>query len=108
TVQDAWTQYSRNPTKFQSKDGLREIIRQERQIELAYESKRFWDLLRWKTAETELSKPILGWDLVQKSPELYYRETVVFKREFKKRDYFWPIRESDIIQNKNLLQSPGW
>lgn len=108
TVEDAWTQYSRNPSKYQSKEGLREIIQQERRIELIYEAKGLWDLLRWKTAHIELSKPMLGWDLVQSEPELYYRETFIFQREFKKRDYFWPIREADIIQNRNLLQSPGW
>src|SRR5690606_14527035 len=38
-VQDAWAQHSRNPTKFQTKEGLREIIHQERRIELVYEAK---------------------------------------------------------------------
>ena len=108
TVQEAWTQYARDPNKYKSKDGLRAIIHREREIELAYEAKRLWDLLRWKTAQEELSKPVMGWDLTQSDPTLYYRETFVFQREFKKRDYFWPIREADIIQNENLLQSPGW
>lgn len=107
-VQEAWTQHSRNPTKFQTKDGLRDIIHQERSIELVYEAKGLWDLLRWKKAATELSKPMTGWDLFQDDAALYYRETVVFERTFRLRDYFQPIREHNIIQNRNLIQSPGW
>lgn len=108
TVQDSWTQYSRNATKFQSKEGLREIIQQERQIELAYESKRHWDLLRWKTAQEVLSEPIMGWDVAQSDVDLFYRETTVFERTFYQRDYLQPIREYNIVRNRNLLQNPGW
>jgi starch-binding outer membrane protein, SusD/RagB family len=35
-------------------------IKHERQVELAFEDYRYWDLLRWTTAETELIKPIKG------------------------------------------------
>jgi len=108
SVVDAWTAHAKNPTKYQTKEGLREIIHQERQIELALEGKRYWDLLRWKIAHIELSKPITGWDLPQKEAELYYRETVVFDRAFSLRDYFQPIREYNIVRNKNLQQTPGW
>lgn len=108
TVQDAWTQYSSNPGKFESKEGLREIIHQERQIELAYEAKRYWDLLRWKKAQTVLSEPIMGWDVSQSDPDLFYRETLIFDRTFNQRDYLQPIREYNMIRNPNLIQNPGW
>ncbi|SFC55003.1 Starch-binding associating with outer membrane [Parapedobacter composti] len=107
-VEDAWTMYSRNPTKIETKEGLREIIHRERRIELAYESKSLWDLLRWKKAQEELSKPVTGWDLFQPEAEYYYRETFIFERGFRQRDYFQPIREYNIVRNRNLLQSPGW
>lgn len=108
TVEYAWTNYSNLPTKYQEKDGLRKIIRQERTIELAYESKGHWDILRWKEAMDVLNEPIMGWDIVQSDPELYYRETVVYERQFRIRDYFHPIREYNLVRNRNLLQSPGW
>ena len=38
----------------------REKIRQERKVELAFEGNRYWDLRRWRTAETDLSIPFSG------------------------------------------------
>lgn len=47
---------------FVSTNGLdmREEIRRERRIELASEGFRYDDIIRWKEAENELVKPILG------------------------------------------------
>lgn len=108
TVQYAWENFSRNPGKYTTKDGLRAIIHQERGIELAFEGHRFWDIRRWKTAPDESAKPITGWDVDQETNEGYYRERFIFKQDFSLKDYFWPIRENDLIVNKNLVQNPGW
>ncbi len=107
-VEESWTLYSRNPNKFSTKAGLREIIQQERAIELCLEGQRFWDLRRWKTAIEELNQPISGWDMDQSAAIDYYREKIIFNQSFSYKDYFWPIREYDLIVNKNLVQSPGW
>src|SRR5690606_6599447 len=61
-VKESWTNYSKNPTKPTSKEGLRDIIRRERNIEMCFEGSRFWDLRRWKLAAQELNKNITGWD----------------------------------------------
>lgn len=108
TVQDSWTNYSRNPNKYKSKDGLRAIIHQERLIEMAFEGNRFWDLRRWKEAEKTLNEPIRGWSIDNSDPQAYYQVMNLYKRTYKRRDYFWPIKEQDIIVNKNLVQNPGW
>ncbi|MES1160891.1 MAG: RagB/SusD family nutrient uptake outer membrane protein, partial [Bacteroidota bacterium] len=47
-VVDAWTHYSKSPTAFTTKDGMRKIIHQETRIELAFECQPGWDLRRWK------------------------------------------------------------
>ena len=107
-VKESWSNFSRNPSKFSKKEGLREIIRRERSIEMAREGERFWDLRRWKDAPLELNKPITGWDVDQEKAEDYYREKVLFNQTFSLKDYFWPIREHDLIVNKNLVQNPGW
>src|SRR5690606_9015382 len=67
----SWSNYSSTPDKFRDKDGLREIIHQERLIELAFEGHRFWDLRRWKKAIQVLNRPIQGWNIDQESPEDY-------------------------------------
>ncbi|MBL1410834.1 RagB/SusD family nutrient uptake outer membrane protein [Sphingobacterium faecale] len=104
----SWQKYARNPNKPSSKEGLREIIRRERKIELALEGHRFWDQRRWKTATQELNAPIYAWDVQQSLTASYYRPTVIVQRRFLTKDYLWPIKQSNLIQNPNLLQNPGW
>ena len=108
TVQSSWENFSTNKTKYQNKDGLRDIIRQERAIELAFEGHRFWDLRRWKKGMEELNQPVYGWDVGQSDAVLYYKPKLIFNQTFKARDYFWPIKESDMLVDRNLVQSPGW
>lgn len=107
-VEEAWTKYSNNPSKYTTKEGLREIIHRERTIELAFEGQRFWDLKRWKEAERALQVPIQGWNIGKSDVPGYYQVTTLFNRTFQVRDYFWPIAESDLLTNKNLIQNPGW
>ncbi|MCD2425085.1 RagB/SusD family nutrient uptake outer membrane protein [Niabella pedocola] len=109
SVETSWSAYSNNPTKYLSADGLREIIRQERSVEMAFEGSRFWDLRRWKTAPQELSKPIFGWDILQSTYEDYNRKVLLYNPQFiAPRDYFWPIQENNIQVNPNLVQNTGW
>ncbi|MEN6324056.1 MAG: RagB/SusD family nutrient uptake outer membrane protein [Proteiniphilum sp.] len=107
-VEDAWSNYSVNPNKYKTQEGLREIIHRERTIELMFEGQRFWDLRRWKEAVTELNKPITGWDLDQETAQGYYREKMIYNQTFRTRDYFWPLNENAILANPALVQNPGW
>ncbi len=109
SVQDSWTNYSNNPTKYTTQTGMRSIIQRERSNELCFEGQRYWDLLRWKTAAQELNGNVTGWDIRQSDPSLYYREIGFFSQHFVvPRDYLWPIRESDLLVNQNLVQNPNW
>ncbi|MFA6246962.1 MAG: RagB/SusD family nutrient uptake outer membrane protein [Mucilaginibacter sp.] len=109
TIESSWAAYSKNPGKFNSVSGLRSIIQQERGIELAFEGSRFWDLRRWKTAPQVLSQPVYGWDVNQKSFEDYTRRVLLFTQRFEgPKDYLWPIKESNLQINPNLVQNPGW
>jgi hypothetical protein len=108
TVADAWTNYSTNPSKFTTKEGMREIIQRETLIELAFEGQRFWDLRRWKTALFEYRRPIEGWDIEQSDPIYFYRRKMLFNQVFTQKDYFFPIREDNLVVNRNLVQNIGW
>lgn len=108
TVEESWTNFSTNPSKYTNKEGFREIIHTERLIELALEGHRFWDLRRWNEAAQTITGPVKGWSVFETEPELYYQERVLFDQRFTSRDYFWPIRELSVVINKNLVQNPGW
>ena len=76
-----WQMHSSNPSKPTTKDGMREVIHQERMIELALEGHRYWDLRRWKLAGEYFSKPLeAGISLNQMSKgfmklKIYFTET---------------------------------
>ena len=109
SVEQSWTNFSVNPNKYQSKEGLREIIHHERQIEMAFEASRYWDLIRWKEAATVLNKPVKGWDVRQPLAENYYKEKIISTRAFiVPRDYLFPIKQNNLNVNKKLVQNPGW
>lgn len=105
----AWNSFAKNPTKYQSQEGLREIIHRERLIELAFEGHRFWDLRRWKLASEELNKDITGFTMTGKTTSTYNIEKTIFNQTFiTPRDYLWPIGNWDTRRNPLLVENPGW
>lgn len=109
SVESSWTNFSRNPGKYADKNGLRDIIQQERLIEMAFEGSRFWDLRRWKKAGELLNQPIYGWDVIRANYSDYNRRVLLFNQSFNSpRDYFWPIKDNSITVNPNLVQNSGW
>ena len=107
-VEDAWSTYAKDADRYTTQTGLRQIIHQERLIELAFEAQRFWDLRRWKEAEDEMNRPIQGWHILQEEPAAYYQPKLLFNPSFLLRNYFWPLREYDLVVDRNLVQNPGW
>ena len=92
--------------KSKEKEAIRELIRRERRIELAFENHRFYDVRRWKIME-ETDKCIYGLNISATRP-LFYQ---VIKTEDRPHDfkyYLWPIPQSEIYKNKRLVQNPGW
>ncbi|TKG93922.1 RagB/SusD family nutrient uptake outer membrane protein [Puteibacter caeruleilacunae] len=108
TVELAWTNHSSKPDKYKSKDGMREIIHRERMIELTGEAKRYWDVRRWKKSEIYMNSEIKAWDYRGKTSEEYFQIRTLEKFRFTQKDYLWPLRESNLIKNTNLVQNPGW
>ncbi|THG67871.1 RagB/SusD family nutrient uptake outer membrane protein [Bacteroides faecichinchillae] len=107
-VVESWKNYSNNPNKPLTQKGMREIIHRERQIELALEGKSFWDLRRWKEGLLKWNKPIKGWNIHGDTAEDFYNPIVIQRCSFSTRDYLWPLKEYDLIVNKNLCQNYGW
>ncbi len=107
-VVESWQKYSNQPDKPHTKNGMREIIQRERKIELACEGAYYWDSHRWKTAVKEQNRPIQGWNVNAKEAVEYYTPTTIYTQTFTYKNYFAPIPESDMTNNPQLVQNPGW
>ena len=98
---------------------MRTELRRERRVELAVEGFRYWDLLRWKTAEIELVKPILGnfffktefgtATTVKLTPDNFILvQDANFRKFDPTKDYLWPLPINEISLNPSLKQNQGW
>jgi len=90
---------------------LRAVIKHERKIELAFENYRYWDLLRWKDAETILSQPIQGVKIIKNSNGTYtYSSFNVESRVFDaSKMYYYPFPQTEINKSNGvLIQNTGW
>jgi hypothetical protein len=108
SIETAWREHSNNPSKYMSQNGLRDIIQRERMIEMCLEGNRFWDLRRWKTAREVLNRPIESWCGFNSTAEEIFKPYAMYAISFGLKDYFWPINESELSRNRNLVQSLGW
>ena len=92
-----------------TKNGMREIIKRERLIELSFESERYFDIIRWKDGVKYFNEPVRGWNMYGTSADSFYQIVTLHNlREFTYKDYLWPIRIYDLQVNSNLVQNPGW
>ncbi|WP_128546362.1 RagB/SusD family nutrient uptake outer membrane protein [Larkinella soli] len=98
---------------------MQEEIRRERRVELAQEGFRYWDIVRWKIAETELPKPVLGnfffrdefgtTVAVNLTPDNFILvQPASFRKFDPARDYLWPLPINELALNPALKQNPGW
>ena len=87
-----------------TKAAFRAAVKHERQIELAFEDHRYWDLLRWKDAMEVLNQPVKGVKI-----NGGYQVVEVATRTFNERNYYLPFMRSE-IQNSNgtLEQNKGY
>lgn len=112
-VEVAWADYSNSPEKVTNQAGMREIIRQEWNIEFAFEGRRFWNLRRWLIAAEELNSSLFGWNILGKDADSFYNNyagpvVVWSQRKFvAPRDYLFPL-ESEEVMISGCVQNPGW
>jgi len=96
------------PDQSATTDELREMVRTERSIELAFEGFRLFDIRRWRIAEEVMPGVPNGMTYVNNS-ELVQITLEGFDRSFDTaRDYLWPIPNRERELNTKLTQNPGW
>ena len=87
---------------------MRDLIRNERRIELCFENKRFWDLRRWLLP---LNEPIKGIDIERDKDTqvLTYKVIEVEKRAYDNSyQCYGPIPKGEVLKWSNLKQNKGW
>jgi len=90
-----------------SQDEMREAIRLERRIELAFEGHRFFDVRRWKIADKTENAMTHGFEITKKlDGTISYRVVNVRQRVFRTAMYFWPIPYKEVVRSEDLLQNP--
>lgn len=95
-----------------SKEQMREKIRHERRIELAFETHRFFDTRRWKIAQVTDNKEVHGMNVAagtSLTDDQFYKRTVIEKRVFISPKHYWfPVPQGELSKNPNLVQNKGW
>lgn len=90
-----------------SQADMREWIRNERRVELAFEGHRFWDVRRWLLGETQ-NRQMHGMEVTRGNGQVSYRVVEVDKHNFRPEMYYWPIPMSEVGKSTELEQNPGY
>lgn len=94
-----------------TKEQFRERIRNERDIELAFEDHRLWDIRRWMIAENEgvMKGAMYGIRIfkIANSTEYRYEPYVIENRTFLPQMYLHPFLNNEVFKGY-LVQNPGW
>lgn len=106
---------------FAESNGLsmREEIRRERTVELAFEGFRIDDLKRWATAKTEMPQDLVGvlyrgtWfetNWTSQARPLNTQGCIIMYsgRVWGDKNYLYPLPSDQLQLNPNLGQNPGW
>lgn len=82
-------------------DAMRQLIRNERRLELSFEGFRFWDLRRWKENLTETAK---GVQIQGGNHQIINVE----QRAYGSQAIYGPVPYSETLKFSALQQNTGW
>jgi hypothetical protein len=93
---------------------MRDAIRNERRVELCFENKRWYDLVRWRIAQSVLSVDRHGMQITNSSPAdnsgnwVYTPVLLGHPHVFTQQMYLNPIPQGVIDQNPKIQQNPNY
>lgn len=107
TVEESWETIA---GKKLDQKLLREVVRQERQIEFYLENQNFWDMRRWLLAEKYFDQKAKGLDITASTIGGFnIIKEITFERKFESpTQYLMPIPIDDIRRNEHIVQNPGY
>ena len=85
---------------------FREIIRQERAVELAFENHRWYDLRRWYIAHEREYKELYALEFDQ--GHTYFNKVLYQTKTFEMKHYWLPFETSQVSIYPGFYQNPGW
>lgn len=93
-----------------SQSQMRDAIRNERRVELAFEEHRFYDVRRWKIADVTENKPAGGITVIKNGSSFTYATKVALDgRKFETKHYWLPIPRAEIqASNTKIEQNSGY
>ncbi len=102
--------------RYATQATLRDLIRNERRVELAGEGLRYFDIIRWRTAQTVLNINLRSMDIEKwadapknSSGQPILKVKAVQVRVFNPaKNYVWPIPQTAIDRSKLLEQHAEW
>ena len=83
-----------------SQEKLREIVRHERRVELAFEGLRLFDLYRWHTLKDAVDKI--------NNEATTYKFAYEYRNYKGEQEYVWPIPQTELDSNPMLTQHDLW
>jgi hypothetical protein len=100
-----------------TKEEMRAILMNERQVELAYEDHRYWDVRRWKTAPQNQNVDMKAMKITRTVTNpgnivSYTYQSVPISTNvthvFKDFMYLFPIMQTELAKNPTFIQNPGY
>lgn len=111
------------------KDFVKKVIYRERLLELAYENHHYFDVRRWRVANMEQGDgwiypswhrggeggDMVGFDVMvdmtsdkAENPLLFYHRKIWESRIYSERMGLFPIPQTEINRNQQIVQNTGW
>jgi len=90
---------------------MRKKIHHERRIELAVENLRYFDIRRWKISREVNSGAMYGMNMdagTSLQDPNFFKRTLLGTRAYSSSYDLFPIPQSEIDRDANLVQNPGW
>lgn len=93
-----------NVAVYNTQEKLRELVRRERRIELAFEGVRYYDIRRWGIFEEVMNGQVYG----AVDPATNQPVNVEVRSAKANRDMVWPIPQKEILANPQMTQNPNY
>jgi hypothetical protein len=93
-------------TAAKGKEAMRELIRNERRIELCFEDHRYWDLRRWGELD-KINTDVYGMIIERSNDSTFtYTRKMVEKREY--QSIYNPLPFEEVLKMNQVSQNEGW